>query len=367
MKLSEVKRLVKKGESSELEFKKSTAGLKEGMKTVCAFLNKNGGSILFGVTDSGKIVGQKVVEKNINEINGCIRKFEPQIDIDIDVIPLEKDLEIIAISVEPGKHKPYMFDGRAYARPHSETFHMKPEEFYYLFNQTNHTLWEKSTVNDCVLIDLDKNKIKELVRVAISKKRLPESATDETLVNILKKLNLIKDDKITNAAVILFCKNERKQFIQTNLKLARFKGIDKSEFLDEKQLTGNLFDLFDQAMQFLYVHIPVAAKIEEGKVERVETPAIPYKVLREAVINALIHRDYSHPGGSIAIAVYNDRVNISNIGSLLAGVTINQLNKEHRSVLRNPLIANACYLKALIERWGRGTLDIFALSKSVGM
>ncbi len=120
-------------------------------------------------------------------------------------------------------------------------------------------------------------------------------------------------------------------------------------------------------MNFLHFNLPVAARIEEGKAERVETPAIPYKVLREALVNALCHKDYSIRGGSISVAIYYDRVEIGSTGLLPEGINIKQLTqKQHLSVLRNPLIANVFYLSNMIEKWGRGTQEMVSLSRQSG-
>ena len=226
--------------------------------------------------------------------------------------------------------------------------------------------WEGLTTNDCTIDDLDENRIRQVVRIAIKEGRLDETASDASIKDILKKLDLLVNNKLRNAAVILFCKNGQKQFIQSELAMARFNGIDKSEFITERSIRGNAFDLYEAALHFLTTFLPVAAKIEEGNPFRVHTPAIPYKVLREALINALCHRDYSIQGGSIALAFYDDRVNVTSAGLLPTGITIPQLPKEHPSIRRNPLIANVFYLCHMIEKWGRGTKDMVELCKQAG-
>ena len=100
---------------------------------------------------------------------------------------------------------------------------------------------------------------------------------------------------------------------------------------------------------------------------RIDSPAIPIRALREALINAFCHRDYSSRGGSIDIAIYDDHVEIANIGPLPADITVDELSKRHRSFPRNPLIAHVLYACGMIERWGRGTLDILALCNKQGM
>jgi len=367
MKLAQLKTIVKRGESERLEFKSSTGGLSAGMQTVCAFLNStHGGKIVFGVKDDGQIVGQIITDKTYKDLATEFNKIEPHVKIDVQYVRVAQDRQAIVVSVEPGTHAPYMYDGRSFIRNQSTTRRMSQGEYIYLYNQKNPTLWENLTTNNCKLVDLDRNRIKEIIRMAVFEKRLPESAISESVPSILKKLKLMVDDKLTNAAVILFCKKESKQFMQSNVMLARFKGINKSEFQDTKTYIANAFDLYDKAMDFLTFSLPIAARIESGKSHRIETPAIPFKVLREALTNALVHRDYSHAGGNMTVAVYDDRVNISNIGALPQGVLLNELSQEHSSIQRNPLIANIFYLCGKIERWGRGTLDMIDDCKSAG-
>lgn len=367
MKIAQLKSLVRRGESEIVEFKSSTGSLSAGMKTICAFLNSDhGGTVIFGVKDDGKIVGQDATDKTRKEIAVELNKIEPHPKIDIKYVRIAGERQAIIMVANPGERAPYVYDGRAYVRNQSTTDRMSQEEYLYLHHKNNPALWENLTNNTCKLSDLDRNRIKEVVRMAVFEKRLPEASMTASIPDILKKLGLIIDDKLTNAAVILFCKKEDKQFMQSSIQLARFKGTDKTEFLDTKTYRANAFDLYDKAMDFLLFSLPVAAHIESGNPMRVEEPAIPYSVLREAVTNALVHRDYSNAGGTLAIAIYDDRVNITNIGALPKGVQLNQLSKEHPSIRRNPLIAHVFYLCGKIEKWGRGTLNMIQDCKKAG-
>ncbi len=369
MKISQLKTLIKHGETEKVEFKTSTGSLSSGMQTVCAFLNsETGGSVIFGITDSGKLVGQQVTDKTRKEIATELNKLEPFTKVAIEYVAVEDNRLVIVMDVEPGDKAPYTYDGRAYMRNQTTTSRMSKEEYIYLHNIHNPTNWEAHTSDSHTIKDLDRTRIKEVVRMAVSKKRMPATALDATVPDILRKLKLIvgDDDNVTNAAIILFGKKEEKQFIQSTIKLGRFRGIEKTSFSDIKAYNANAFDLYDKAMEFLDSMLPLAAWIEPGNPIRVEQPAIPYDVLREALANALVHRDYTNPGGSVAIAIYDDRVNISNTGSLPKGVALDQLTKEHQSVLRNPLIAHVFYLCGTIEKWGRGTLDMIKACKKAG-
>lgn len=337
------------------------------MKTVCAFLNsESGGTLIFGVQDNGKIIGQDISDATLKNIGVHLEKIKPYSKIDIEKVKVSGNRKCIVFRVNPGDTPPYFYDGKPYKRNQSMTVGMTHEEFMYLYNKHNPSVWENLPNNSCTIKDLDRNKIKEVVKQAIEQYRLKNSEINDSIPGILKKLRLIVDNKVTNAGVILFCKNPIKQLVQSNIKLARLAGIDKSEFIDQKFYQGNALDLYDKALDFLHFSLPVSARIKEGNPNRVEVPFIPYKVLREAIANALVHRDYSIPGGSVSIAIYDDRVTISNAGSLPKGIKLSQLSKEHDSVLRNPNLAHVFYICGKIERWGRGTIEMINECKKVG-
>jgi len=133
--------------------------------------------------------------------------------------------------------------------------------------------------------------------------------------------------------------------------------------MDNDLFRGNLFNLLSQGMMFIRRHIPVEAKIESGELQRIETPLIPFKAIREALINALCHRDYSSPSGSIGLAIYDDRMEIFNDARTLPGTTLKRI-KQGYSNPPNPLIAEVCYRYGLIEKWGRGIPGIIASCKA---
>ncbi len=368
MTIDELKALVSGGESENVEFKKSTALLNSAMQTLCAFLNNNGGIVLIGVTDNLKIIGQMINDGTKKEIAQDINRIEPKPDIKVEYLKIGEEKFIILLEVAKGHRAPYVYDGRAFHRLQSATMRMTQEEYEkLLFNRkpiTNY--WEELKANGFSLEDLDKNLIRQVVSTAIREKRLTDIATNDNIKVILKKLKLINGDELNNAAVVLFCKKNDKQFMQCHLKLARFRGIDKREFIDNKRIVGNAFELYEQGLKFLNNYLPVAAKIEVGNPQRVEKPAIPYDVLREALANAICHRDYSYTGGAINIAIYDNRVVISSIGRLPSDIKLSDLTKEHESHPRNPLIAKVFYLCKLIEQWGRGTEDIVKISVELG-
>ena len=145
---------------------------------------------------------------------------------------------------------------------------------------------------------------------------------------------------------------------QCTIKLACFEGKDKAEFIDKKDLTGHVFDQLDEAMNFIQRNLPKASKIPDDSLERDSETMFPLPALREAVINAICHRDYSDRKGKVNISIFDNRLEIWNPGNLPGELTVKDLKKSHDSLPCNPLIAKVFDRRGLVEEWGRGTLQI---------
>jgi ATP-dependent DNA helicase RecG len=171
---------------------------------------------------------------------------------------------------------------------------------------------------------------------------------------------------VLNAAVVVFGRRMLPHYLQCQLRMARFRGSDKTEFLDQRQTYGHALQLLEEAVQFLTRHLPVAGRIEPGVFERADAPLFPPVALREALVNAFCHRDYSIAGGSVSLAIYDDRLEIWSDGTLPFGLSVEDLKRDHLSRPRNPLIAEVFYRRGLVERWGRGTQKIVELCVQAG-
>ena len=225
--------------------------------------------------------------------------------------------------------------------------------------------WENQPAREYEISELDHEEILRTVRLGIAAGRLPES-TGNDVPDILERLELFKKGSLNNAAVVLFGTRFMPDYPQCQLRMARFRGVDKSEFLDQRQLEGHAFTLLDEAMLFLRRHLPVAGRIVPGLFEREDEPLFPLEALREALVNAFCHRDYTIAGGAVSLAIYDDRLEIWSDGILPFGLKPEDLKREHSSRPRNPLIAKVFYLRGVIERWGRGTQKIVELCVKAG-
>ncbi len=356
--------LVALGESDTLEFKKTTAEKEAAMKTLCGLLNGNGGRVLIGVTEAGKIQGQTISDVTLRELAQAYSQFEPPAAIRQMRVPLANGQEVFVIEVDPSPSAPHTFHGRAYRRINSTTSIMPQQEYQRRLLERDHSTlrWENRIAPDSPVLDMAEAGL--MLRDAVAASRLDSPITDPA--QALERLKLIGPAGVTQAAVVAFAVEPFPDYPQCALRMARFKGITKAEFVDQQQLTGQAFKLLREADIFLRRHLPVAGRFESGVMERIDEPLFPPLALREALVNAFIHRDYSIVGGAVSVAVYDDRLEIISTGTLPFGLTLDDLVRDHQSRPRNPLLADLFYRRGLIEKWGRGTQKIIDLCVEAG-
>lgn len=185
----------------------------------------------------------------------------------------------------------------------------------------------------------------------------------------MRGLGLFRDGILLRAGALLFGSAERLEFEmpQCLLRVARFRGVDRTEFLDNRQFNGNAFTLLSNAERFLRDSLPIAGRFEPGRFQRIDEPLYPPLATREALANALCHRDYTVGGGSVGLAVYDDRLEVTSTGGLHFGLTPDVLFNTHESRPWNPLIARTFYRRGIIEEWGMGTLKMAEFAMSAGL
>ena len=367
MEYQEIEALIALKESKNLEFKESTGQLDRSMETLCAFLNGDGGIVLYGVKDNGNVVGQEVSDSTKRAIAEAINRIEPFVSLEINYVRIpNSDKFVIIVNAEKQRFmRPFAYKGRAYLRIESTTTVMPQEQYNQLLMQRGGKYgWEAMVNPDLKIPDLDENAILGAVREGIRNGRLPEVTIREEIPTILRKFGLLRDGNLNNAAAVLFGVDFY-DYPQCLLRMARFKGTTKEEFIDNQRAQGNIYILLDAAMAFFFKHLSLSGKI--NGLYREEELSIPYKALRECCINSLCHRSYHHPGSSVSIAIYDDRVEVTNTGTFPADLPVERLMQEHDSKPQNPIIANVLYKSKILESWGRGIGTMVDECKRVGL
>jgi ATP-dependent DNA helicase RecG len=372
---SSLRNLMASGESEVVEFKKSTAEKEKAFRTICAFANGQGGSLVFGVAPSGKWVGQAVTDRTLEELAQEFHFFEPAVSVQMHRVPIPDSgspaREALVVRVERGARVPVCFRGVPYERVLNTTRVMPRAVYERLLLESVHARerWEIQAAGGCGLEDLDLRELVVTVEEAIRRGRLVDPGTRDAMA-LLRGLGLLlPDGGMSCAAVVLFCKEDEilSAFPQLQVRLARFKGRSREEFLDNRQYSGNAFSLMRRAERFLLDWLPIAGRIVSGELARRDTPALPLEAVREALANAFVHRDYSNASGAVSVALYDDRLEIVSPGELHFGLTPEMLYEPHESKPWNPSIAKIFYLRGLIETWGRGTLQIAKLMGEAGL
>ena len=370
MTLEIITTLAAAGESETLEFKETTGTRREAAITVCAFLNQRGGHVLFGVTQNGAVAGQQVSERTIEELSAELRQIDPPAFPTVERVPVGGGRGVIVVSTAQGASRPYTYRGSAYRRVGNTTLAMSAEEYNRMLFERMHSeqRWENQPAAGWSVDDLDVAEIQRTVSEAVRRGRL-EQPVGRDPSDLLRGLGLLRDGVLLRAAAVLFGSTERLEFEmpQCLLRVARFRGTDRMEFLDNRQFNGNAFTLLANAERFLRDTLPIAGRFEQDRFERIDEPQYPPLATREALANALCHRDYSIGGGSVGIAVYDDRLEVTSSGSLHFGLTPEKLFAPHESRPWNPLIARTFYRRGIIEEWGSGTLKMAELSSSSGL
>lgn len=285
MEYQEIEVLIALKESKNLEFKESTGQLDRSMETLCAFLNGDGGIVLYGVKDNGNVVGQDVSDSTKRAIAEAINRIEPFVSLEINYVRIpNSDKFVIIVNAEKQRFmRPFAYKGRAYLRIESTTTVMPQEQYNHLLMQRSGKYgWEAMVNPDLKISDLDENAILGAVREGIRNGRLSEVTIREEIPTILRKFGLLRDGNLNNAAAVLFGVDFY-DYPQCLLRMARFKGTTKEEFIDNQRAEGNIYALLDAAMAFFFKHLSLSGKI--NGLYREEELSIPYKALRECCIN----------------------------------------------------------------------------------
>ncbi len=321
-----------RGELEDTEFKTTTGERREAAETLCAFANKRGGCVVFGVEQESRgrvrIRGQEIGANTIERVAQEIQHIDPQPVVSIDHIPIpfdSKGYEIIIVGVMSGVSKPYRYKGRAFKRVGNTTQEMSSEEANAMVIEQAHisNRWENQTLTDWSIDDLDADEIQRTVDLAVACGRLAAPVSNREPATILRSLGVLGPDGLLAAAAVLFGKVDKvfPRLPHCMVRVACPSGTSPTEFLDNRQFAGNVFLLLEKAEAFVREHPPVMSRIRDDTFVRLDKPVYPLAAVREAIVNALCHRDYALVSASVGVAMHPDRIEVSSPGPLHFGLT----------------------------------------------
>ncbi len=360
-----IKQKIDGGENRKLEFKEKLPSKNQLIKTAIAFANGSGGEIIIGVEDNKKeIVGlpDELLTEYIDQISNAIYDTSSPAIIPEIVVETVDNKSILIIRIFPGNLTPY---------------HIKSKDSYkgtYIRVGATNKIADKEIIRELerrrINVSFDEDIFYSSNIDNLNFEKLQKDFHDFTEKKLGKNdLFLLKLAKVqrdrpypTNAGMLIA--GRERVFDYAVIQCARFKGTTNDEFIDRKEFSGSLYNQVEYALKFAQTHIKLAGKIEN--VQRKDTYEIPLLAIREALINAVVHRDYSISGSDIKFAIFDDRIEITSPGVLPKTLDISEL-AEGRSVIRNKIIARFFKEIGFIEQWGTGIPKIYRTCRGHGL
>jgi ATP-dependent DNA helicase RecG len=341
--------ILKEGEGQFIEFKEGFISDSIG-KEICAFANAVGGKILMGVTDYGEIKGIKISNFQKSQLQQIARNMDPSFSISIEVVD-----KLVVINIPEGTKKPYSINGKYFLRVGTNSQQLKRDELREFFKEEGLISFDEKINKKFVFEkDFDDKEYKEFLRLANITNNLDKKF-------LLRNIHLMEGDYLTNAGVLLFSKDVKEYFMQAEVMCVLFEGASRVNIIDQKRFSKSLINNFEEAFKFIVSKLNTRYVINEKREEVLE---LPKEVIREALMNAIVHRDYFSKG-HIQVNIFLDRIEISSPGGLVKGLKQEELGNV--SLPRNKLLFGTMARTPNVEEAGTGITRIRKAMKERGL
>ena len=353
---------IRGGENLNTEFKVAAIHPDDLAAALVAFANTSGGEIIFGASDKGEIAGVENIDslgKTIDHVarNNCL----PPIMIVPEKVAFENK-NLLVVSVPRGDERPYSTNrGVHYIRTFSGRRQASREELLRIFQTSQSLFYEENPVTRADFTALDFSYFEHFLLQAYGKKLADFDVAQEQL---LTNLRLAKDGHPTIAGILLFGRDPQALLPYAQINAAQFPGTDIADAPeDRKDITGKLADQLEDAMRFLNIHLRVQHKIKGIEPERF--PELPEEALRETLVNALLHRDYTIRG-PIRLLVFQNRVEVHSPGKPPNSVDVETM-RLGTHVPRNPILLSQFAKLGYVTSLGTGVPRVIRLvAQAVG-
>jgi len=346
----ELEFLISQGEGYNLSFKQSYSD--SIARDFCAFANANGGKVVIGVGDDNAIKGAAISNRLKSQIQDLARNMDPP-----RVVAVDEIAGAIVVTVPEGAAKPYSASGKFYMRYGANSQQLRRDEIRAFFRKEGLVLFDEMPSSRFDLSrDFSEAAYESFLRLAGISRVLGRR-------EVLENLGLVKAGVIKNAGALLFCKRAASASPSATIMCALFRGREKVKILDSKEFVADLHGNYEQAFKYVQSKLNTEYIIKGGgpRQERLE---LPEEALKEAVLNAIAHRDYFSTA-NIQIYIFSDRVEIVNPGGLVPGMKMSDLGKK--SMPRNPLLFGLMQRMELVEQAGTGIARIKNALKERGL
>ena len=346
----QIQELLSLGEGQRVEFKSTVRNVDALGRVICGFLNASGGYLICGVDDRGAVPG---VDASPDALAMLEKRLHEGVSPKALVSVQTQDLggkPVIVIEVPAGKDVPYAFRDVIYIRSGDATQKADAETIrdIVMRRQIEPERWERRFSLADAQYDVAADEVRSAIADAHRSRRAFFRNEDDPLM-VLEDFAASKYGRLTNSGDVLFTRNPALRLPQVRIRAMCYNSDKAGDtYRDMKSFEGPLHAIFEDTYTFIVRNTPTIARFVKGSPKRQDSPLYPEAAVREALINALAHRDYSAASGGVSIHIYPRRLEIHNSGCLPDGVTTDSLTKGRLSVLRNPDIAHVLYLRGLM-------------------
>ncbi len=363
--LKRIKQLINNGENSYIEFKIEATRPESIAKELVAFLNFEGGSLYIGVSDNGKIIGVNL-DEDLEEwiMNICRNSINPPVIPIYEEIRIDNKNKLIKISVNKGTNKPYSLvnNNKYYIRVGSTSREASQEELIRLLQESNYLHYEITPILASSINDLNKVKIQDYFeKREIDILDYNDKEYQNLLINTEIMVEINNKKSMSYAGALFFAKNIRKWVKNAGVQLVRFEGNNVTGLvIDKKDIEGNIPDIIDKSVDFVNLHNKISEKFEG--IKRIDVADYNKQVIREIIINAFAHRDWSLYGAKVRVYIFDDYIEIRSPGKIPNTLTLERI-KMGISYYRNPLITQMLADYGYADKIGRGIMRIIKYHK----
>ncbi len=361
-----IKNQIKKGKNNNVEFIAKVDDFVKIIQTVCGFLNKKGGTVFCGVDNNNKIITNSEIADRSNEIR---KKLQEEVTPKAPLLSVTFDKDdknsLISIEVPEGLEKPYIYNDIVYVRQGQSVRTANSALLRQIVQSKSIKAerWERQLSISLEENELDKNEINKTVKECENSGRFFFKNLNNNFA-ILKELALTNSWQFTQAADVLFGKNPAVRHPQIRVRATCFTNDkDSDEFIDDQIYQGPLVTVLDNVFNFIKRNTKVSVTFNKEKIRTIDQSEYPALAIREGLVNAFAHRDYSAFSGGVSVNIYPKKIEIWNSGRLPEGLDPSKLKTNHPSIPINPDIVHVLYIRGLMNRIGRGTQNIVRLCK----
>jgi len=368
----EIRALIRRGEGQRLEFKRSLAELETGTRAVAAMANTDGGHVLFGVRDDGAVLGVQIGaqtrERVVQAITG---NTDPTLYPSVEYVELD-GRTVILVTVPRSEDRPHLVRGRAYKRVGAADVQMSRAEYERLLLARRQPPFDQQLVEGATYTDLDEARVRDFLRrrqEAYAGATLPSAPLAQVVAEMLEGARERDGELVPTYTGLLFFGRDPQRFLpRSEVKLARFQGTTTLAFIDRLivpstssgQRHGALPEMLDEVERFIRRNTRTAMKVVEF--ESVPVSEYPYDAVREALVNAMAHRDYHHSSG-IQVNIFDDRLEVMSPGEAL--IPLSELEGSH--VTRNETLCRRFRDIGEMEQFGTGITKMKRLMREHGL